>query len=133
MKFLRSRYAAHRDESIAKRKNLLYGKSPSERMKGTHRTVANGGVLGFAHEEIVPYAPDVRSVEDLVPFLETVGVETDLIAKWRAEAEQLVKFPKVLQQSENDSRLEPFMKDLVLPDFLKRRTVSLTRKQLNFD
>ena len=102
-------------------------------MKATHLTVSNGGVLGFDRDEIVPHAPDVRFVEDLVPFLETVGVETDLINKWRAEAEQLVKFPKVLQQSENDSSREPFMKDFVLPDFLKRKTVSLTRKQLNFD
>ncbi len=136
MKYLRSWYRVHRLESIAKRKNLLYGKSPSERAKAKHLSVSEGGILGFRRDEIVPKLFEIQSADDLLPYIDTIGVEPELVKKWRVEAEQQVKYPKILERYDSESSPEPFMDEVQMPNFLKRKKFPLVadgKRQLNFD
>lgn len=91
-----------------------------EWMKKTFSCVSEGGYLPFWREEILPSEVGIKSAQELWGYIEITGDDGDfLIAKWKDEAEQTVKVPKILtinHQFENESKEEPYqaMKAIVL-------------------
>lgn len=91
-----------------------------EWMKKTFSTVSEGGYLPFCREEILPSEVGIKSAQELWSYIEITGEDGDfLIAKWRDEAEQAVKVPKILTMDHHfgdESKEEPYqaMKTTVL-------------------
>ena len=114
--------------------STLYGKSPSDWMKGTFLTISCGGILPFNKDEVIPDERDIHSLQDLLPYIVCINQEPGLIDQWRHEAGQLVRVPRIMREHQDASSSEDVIDSaLVIPDLLKSSRKAIDTSKLDFN
>lgn len=97
LQYLGKRFRTIRQTAMKKNGNYQRLIGRKAWMTKTFSSVDEGGYLPFYKEEILPSEVGIKSAQELWSYIEITGDDGDfLIAKWRDEAEQTVKMPKIL-------------------------------------
>ena len=131
MRFLRAKYRGYQAE-VRKRIKPLKHMTKQQRKEAVTLTSGSGGMMRFIPEEICPntnaltFEDRAPRIEDLAQQFENAGSEPEkMFARFRSEADALVKRPKILdyEPEEESATVESFFVDDQTSNILKKKEI----------